>query len=85
MSESFGAASTQRYGFVVAFEYSAILDDRVTDICEHLNGKILKDFSNYTPPNHFNCRSLLFAVTEVDDWNKKESSPPSQKPQKGFY
>jgi len=72
-------------GFVQAFEYAAILDDRITDICEHLNGKKLRDFANYTPPNHFNCRSILIAITKVDDWNGKESAPPSQRPQKGFY
>lgn len=72
-------------GFVMAYEYSAILDDRTTDICESLDGKILRDFGEYVPPNHFNCRSVLIPVTEVDDWDGKESSEPTKKPQKGFY
>lgn len=71
-------------GFVQAYEYSAILDSRTTDICEHLHGKVLKDFGVYVPPNHFNCRSVLVPVTEVDDWNGKESAKPRLKPQKDF-
>ncbi len=71
-------------GFVQAYEYSAVLDDRTTEICEHLNGKVLRDFGSYMPPNHFNCRSLLAPVTEIDDWNGKESSNPTKEPQKGF-
>jgi SPP1 gp7 family putative phage head morphogenesis protein len=71
-------------GFVRAFEYSAILDSRTTDICEHLNGKILRDFSVHAPPNHYQCRSVLVPVTVVDDWNGKESPKPRLEPQKGF-
>jgi SPP1 gp7 family putative phage head morphogenesis protein len=72
-------------GFIEAFEYSAILDDRVTDICESLNGRIRKDWGAYTPPNHFNCRSILVPVTILDEWNGKESTIPANiKPSEGF-
>ena len=72
-------------GFVQAFEYSSILDDRVSDVCESLNGRIQKDWGAYTPPNHFQCRSLLIPVTVVDEWSGKEDNIPSSvKPQKGF-
>ncbi len=72
-------------GFVKAYEYSAILDDRTTEICEHLNGKIQRDFGSYTPPNHFNCRSILTAVTEIDDWDEKEDNISSRiEPHQGF-
>lgn len=72
-------------GFVEAFEYSAILDDRTSEVCEALDGKIQKDWGSMTPPNHFQCRSLLIPVTQVDDWNGKEDTiPASVKPQKGF-
>ncbi len=71
-------------GFVQAYEYSAILDDRVTEICEHLHGKIQKDFGVYVPPNHFQCRSILIPVTTVDNWDGKESTKPRLEPQKGF-
>lgn len=72
-------------GFIQAFEYSAILDSRTTEICRHLNAKIMKQFDTYTPPNHYMCRSILIAVTVVDDWNGKESAKPRMEPQAGFY
>ncbi len=71
-------------GFIQAFEYSAILDGRETDICRHLNGKIRIQFEVYIPPNHHQCRSILIAVTVVDDWNGKESPKPRIEPQSGF-
>lgn len=72
-------------GFVLAYEYSAVLDDRTSEICEHLHGKIRKAWNEYTPPNHFFCRSILIPVTTVDDWDGKESAPPTKRPNKGFY
>ncbi|MEA2014627.1 MAG: DUF935 family protein, partial [Thermodesulfobacteriota bacterium] len=72
-------------GFVLAYEYSAILDDRVTEVCEALNGLIRKDWAGRTPPNHFMCRSLLSAVTIIDEWDGKENTIPAKgTPQKGF-
>jgi SPP1 gp7 family putative phage head morphogenesis protein len=72
-------------GFVQAFEYSAVLDDRTTDICEELNGLVERDWAEYTPPNHFQCRSILVPITEIDDWDQKESTLPADiTPQKGF-
>lgn len=77
--------SQENEKFVAAFEYSAILDDRTTDVCEALNGRIRKDWGTLTPPNHFNCRALLVPVTIVDDWDGKESKIPSKiTPLKGF-
>lgn len=77
-------ADPELKGFVQAYEYSAILDSRTTEICEHLHGKILRDFASYLPPNHYQCRSILVPVTEVDDWDGKESPKPRVEPQKGF-
>jgi SPP1 gp7 family putative phage head morphogenesis protein len=74
----------QLKGFVQSYEYSAILDSRTTDICAHLHGKVLRDFGHYTPPNHYQCRSLLVPVTQVDEWNGKESASPRVEPHKGF-
>jgi SPP1 gp7 family putative phage head morphogenesis protein len=73
-------------GFVEALEYSAILDDNTTDICEELDGSTYpadSDFwSQYTPPNHFNCRSILIPLVQGDTWT--ESDAPSVEPQAGF-
>lgn len=74
--------------FVVAMEYSAILDDRTTEICEHLNGKQFSADSDvwdqFRPPNHFNCRSVLIPITAIDGWDGRESPAPSVQPQAGF-
>lgn len=60
--------------FIRGMEYSAILDGRTTEICASLDGKIIRmgdpSLSRLSPPNHFNCRSILVPVTpdiEVDD------------------
>ena len=73
-------------GFVEAMEYSAILDTRTTQICQHLDGQIhaadSEVWQQYRPPNHYNCRSLLIPVTTIDNW--AESEQPTVEPQRGF-
>ena len=64
--------SDELKGFVLAFEYSAILDDRTSEICRSNDGRIRKDWGNRQPPNHFRCRSVLVAVSVVDDWDGKQ-------------
>jgi SPP1 gp7 family putative phage head morphogenesis protein len=79
-------------GFVVAFRYSAILDDRTTDVCTALHGNTWSADSDvwdaYRPPNHFNCRSVLIPITKLDvqdgAWNGEESEDPTVQPQEGF-
>lgn len=82
-------------GFVVALEYSAILDSRTTPICRHLDGRIWPSDSprweGFRPPNHFNCRSLLIPVTIDDEVAGKDpasddglSKPSRLLPQDGF-
>jgi SPP1 gp7 family putative phage head morphogenesis protein len=78
--------SDELRGFVQAFEYSAIMDDRTTDVCAYLDTKIRRDFGDQTPPNHYNCRSILIPVTVADDWDGKQD-PVGAKvgtPHKGF-
>lgn len=76
------------HGFVQALEYSAVMDDRTTEICTALNGSIWSEDSpewdNYRPPNHYNCRSILIPITTADSWDGQESPPPSVQPQAGF-
>lgn len=52
---------------IQAFQYSAILDSRTTDICLSLDGQIARPhdpaLSRLRPPNHHNCRSILVPVT----------------------
>lgn len=52
--------------FILAVKYSAIIDERTTEVCRFLDGKLFKvddpDLQNVVPPNHFNCRSILAPV-----------------------
>lgn len=68
--------------FIKMFQYSAILDARTTEICERLDGVTLPvdhpDWNRIQPPNHFNCRSLLLYVTEVDV--KEDDIKPTPEP-----
>jgi SPP1 gp7 family putative phage head morphogenesis protein len=74
--------------FVEALEYSAILDDRTTEICQQLDGKVYAadapEWENYRPPNHYNCRSVLIPVTVTDQWDGEQSEKPSVQPAQGF-
>lgn len=63
-------------GFISGVEYSAIIDTRTTELCRHLDGKVFRpddpDLDKFTPPNHFNCRSILVPVMvdetiDIDD------------------
>ena len=73
------------HDYVQAFQYSAIIDESTTTICETLHSRIQKDFGSYTPVNHFNCRSILIPVTIIDNWDGKESKIPSSvEPAPGF-
>lgn len=56
---------------VVAYQFSAILDDRTSDICSELDGKIFEtddEINRITPPLHFNCRSLLVPITKFEEY-----------------
>ncbi len=51
--------------------YSALLDRVTTNLCRFLDGKMFRlddpELDNLTPPNHFNCRSILIPITVGDD------------------
>jgi len=55
-------------GVVGAYQYSAILDDRTSDICQGLHGKVFRAGTEPVPPMHFNCRSLLVPITNFEEW-----------------
>lgn len=59
-------------GVVAAYQYSAILDDRTTEICSGLHGKIFANGSEPIPPMHFNCRSLLVPITKYEAFEADE-------------
>lgn len=73
--------------FVEALQYDAIVDTRTTDLCRHLDGKIISvknasAVAKYTPPNHFNCRATWLPVSKYEDW--VDDFPMDLQPEKGF-
>lgn len=93
MSKMYNAARLARYtapenkGFVVALQYDAIIDTRTTHICQHLDGRIIAIdrmdlIMEYSPPNHFQCRSVWLPVTKFETWEDDWST--TEEPQQGF-
>lgn len=74
--------------FVQALEYASVLDDHTTEICAELNGSTWSRdnplWDTYMPPNHYNCRSVVIPITQVDGWDGAESPDPTVEPQEGF-
>lgn len=66
-----------------AWEFSAILDDRTSDICESLDGKIYAAddpiWGTITPPLHYNCRSQIVPVYKTDIPSKWSNVPTGVK------
>lgn len=56
--------------FIEMLQYSIILDDRTTEVCSQLDGfTAYKDdpvWNSILPSNHFNCRSKIIYITQVD-------------------
>lgn len=56
---------------VEAYQWSAVLDDRTSEICQYLDGKIFEkgnEVDRMGPPAHFNCRSVLVPITKYEDY-----------------
>src|SRR3990167_2545176 len=54
--------------FVPYWQYSAVLDQRTTDYCRCMDGKVFEmgEIAGMVPPAHYNCRSITVPVTLVD-------------------
>lgn len=63
----------QSSGVISGYQYSAILDDRTSDICRGLHGKKFKAGTEPIPPMHFNCRSVLIPITKYEEFEPSES------------
>lgn len=78
--------------FVQFFQYTAIMDERTTDYCRCMDGKIfrIEDLDQIKPPAHFNCRSFTVPITqfEIQDLKKDgrgvEVSSPCSDRMSGF-
>lgn len=55
---------------VIGVEFSAVMDDRTTEMCIERNGLIMRlddpRLPENTPPLHVSCRSLLLSLTVYD-------------------
>jgi hypothetical protein len=55
---------------IVGYRYTAVLDNRTTDYCRSLDGKVFRkdDPSVYSvwPPNHYRCRSTMSFILSTD-------------------
>lgn len=68
------------------YEFSAIDDQRITPVCHSCNGVRLPTsnpfWNKYSPPLHWNCRSMLIPVYGESNEIQPPSSVPQ--PQQGF-
>lgn len=89
----------QNAGEIQAYQFSAIIDNRTTDICRELDQKIIpandENLSLYTPPIHYSCRSLLlpifideplseFSPDGANEFTDKNTPPPVEKGEGNF-
>ena len=71
--------------------YSAVIDDRTSEICQALDGLLMdrEAVTQYTPPLHFMCRSILLWETgargkPVQSLSTLKRLPENQQPDPGF-
>ncbi|MCK4640337.1 MAG: DUF935 family protein, partial [Candidatus Marinimicrobia bacterium] len=74
-------------GAIPAFQYSAIIDDRTTPICEERDGMVygrdvMADW-DVIPPCHFRCRSTIIPIF-ADEYSGFPASRPFEQSQQGF-
>ena len=64
--------------YVIGYQFSAILDDRTTEVCQTADGLMFRKDSaesiKLIPPEHFQCRSILVFLT-TDDLPVEWSTP----------
>ena len=56
---------------VEAYQWSAIMDDRTSEVCQYLDEKVFPkgpEVDRLGPPAHFNCRSVLIPITKYEDY-----------------
>jgi len=56
-------------GIVTHYQFSAIMDNRISEICEELHGTVVavgqgETTSTINPARHFSCRSVLIPITK---------------------
>lgn len=76
---------------IEGWEVSSVMDDRTTEVCEMINGlqfpKTHSFWDTYTPPNHFQCRTVKIPIVigePIDLAQSVKDFRPSIQPQAGF-
>jgi SPP1 gp7 family putative phage head morphogenesis protein len=71
---------------IVAYQFSAIMDDRTSDICEALDGKVfpVSELDYYDPPLHYNCRSLIIPIYKDEEFTGYDEMPATEESQGDF-
>jgi len=72
--------------FIVAYEYSSIMDDRTTEFCRDWNGTVMRAddprvMAN-NPPNHYQCRSIWIPIVRGEQYLL--TAIPATEPMTGF-
>lgn len=74
--------------FVVAFQYSAILDDRARPNHAAMDGRIYLAtdpvWKRWTPPNGHSCRCMKIPITKYEKFTVSAPPPASVQPDAGF-
>lgn len=71
----------QTEGSIIGYQYTAVIDEHTTTLCEDLDGEFFRcnDQGLPKPPLHHNCRSLLIPVfNDEEPWGGKEFLEPEQ-------
>lgn len=65
-------------------QYSAIIDQRTTQTCLSLDGRVVKpgssEFYDYMPPRHYNCRSIWVEILQEETFKPEYNNVPSSVP-----
>ncbi|NOS67905.1 MAG: hypothetical protein HOO67_06130, partial [Candidatus Peribacteraceae bacterium] len=77
------AAAAEQHSELQAAQYSGILDQKICQLCEFLDGKVLTldnpAFDRFTPPVHNNCRCVwVFIRQEEENVLITWEEPPSE-------
>lgn len=69
---------------IYGFQFSAILDDKTTDTCLSLDGRVVAagspDFYTYAPPRHYNCRSIWVEILNEEEFKPEFDDIPASVP-----
>jgi SPP1 gp7 family putative phage head morphogenesis protein len=61
-------------GIVDAYQVSAILDGKTSEICRGLHGRIFLAKNVKAPPYHFRCRTMLVPITRFEDFKADDQA-----------